>query len=89
MISPYNVILSRNIPIFCLQKQIFQMQEKLKTCRNSKGNFSSSIRFIADDSYVKTVWRHLVAYTEHDILHFLRLCLFIKILFSKNTSKLL
>ena len=84
------VISSWNISIIYQQKQnsFFQMQEKLKTCRNSKWNFSCSC-FIADDSYVKTVWWHLVAYTEYDTLYFLRLCPFIKILFSKSISKLL
>ena len=32
----------------------FQVQEKVKACRNSKLNFSSSC-FIADDSHVKIV----------------------------------
>ena len=43
--------------------------EKLKGCRNSKLNFSSSC-FIANDSHVKIVWLHLVVFSEHDILHF-------------------
>ena len=48
---------------------LFQVQEKLKVCRNSKLNFSSSC-FIADDSHVKTVWLHVVVFSEHDILDF-------------------
>ena len=42
---------------------------KLKACRISKLNFSSSC-FTADDSYVKIVWLHVVVFSEHDILHF-------------------
>ena len=37
---------------------LFQVQEKLKACRNLKFNFSSSY-FIADDSRVKAVWLHV------------------------------
>ena len=40
---------------------------KLKACRSSKLNFSSSC-FIADDSHVKIVWLHVVVFSEHDIL---------------------
>ena len=49
---------------------LFQVQKKLKAWKNSKLNFSSSY-FIADDSHVKTVWLHVVVFSEHDILHFL------------------
>ena len=45
------------------------MQEKLKVCRNSKSNFSSSC-FIADGSHVKVVWLHVVVISEHNNLHF-------------------
>ena len=64
-------ILGQNITIFYQQglASLFQVQEKLKACRNSKLNFSSSC-FIADDSHVKTVWLHVVVFSEHDILHF-------------------
>ena len=48
---------------------LLQVHEKLKTCRNSKWNFSSSC-FIAGDSRVKIVWLHVVIPSEHDILHF-------------------
>ena len=48
---------------------LFQMQKKLKACRNLKGNFCSSC-FIAVDSQVKTVWLHVVVFSEHEILHF-------------------
>ena len=48
---------------------VFQVQEKLKACRSSKLNFSSSC-FIADDSHVKIVWQHVVVFSVHDILHF-------------------
>ena len=63
--------MSKRITIFYRQElgSLFQMQEKLKVCRNSKLNFSSSC-FIADDSHVKTVWLHVVVFSEHDILHF-------------------
>ena len=63
--------LCRNVTIFYRQElgSLFQVQEKLKVCRNSKLNFSSSC-FIADDSHVKTVWLHVVVFSEHDILDF-------------------
>ena len=46
-----------------------KVQEKLKGCRSSKLNFSSS-SFIADDSHVKIVWLDRVIFSKHDILHF-------------------
>ena len=63
--------LCRNVTIFYRQKpaSLFQVQEKVKACGNSKWNFSSSC-FIADDSHVKIVWLHVVVFSEHDILHF-------------------
>ena len=48
---------------------LIRVQEKLKTCRSSKLNFSSSC-FIADDSHVKTERLHVVVFSKHDILHF-------------------
>ena len=48
---------------------LFQVQEKLKACRRTKLNFSSSC-FIADDSHVKIAWLHVVVFSEHDIFHF-------------------
>ena len=64
-------ILCRNVTIFHQQKlaSLFQVQEKLKACRNSKSNFSSSC-FIADDSHVKIVWLYVVVSSKHDIFHF-------------------
>ena len=64
-------ILSWNVTIFYRQKlvSLFQVGEKLKACRSSKLNFSSSCS-IADDSHVKTVWLHVVVFSEHNILHF-------------------
>ena len=64
-------ILYRNVTIFYRQEvaSLFQVQERLKTCRSSKSNISSSC-FIADDSHVKTEWLHVVVFSEHDILHF-------------------
>ena len=62
-------ILGWNVTIL-YQKQLvslFQVQEKLKACRSSKLNFSSSC-FIADDSHIKNVWLHIVVFSEHDIL---------------------
>ena len=54
-------ILCRNVTKFYRHElgSLFQMQKKLKTCRTSKVNFSSSC-FIADDSYLKIVWLHVV-----------------------------
>ena len=48
---------------------LYQVKEKLKACRNSKSNFSSSC-FIADDTHVKIVWLRVEVLTEYDILHF-------------------
>ena len=64
-------ILCWNVTIFYRQElvSLFQVQEKLKACRSSKLNFSSSC-FIADDSHIKIVWLHVVVFREHDILHF-------------------
>ena len=64
-------ILCWNVTIYYQQElaSLFQVQEKLKACRSSKINFSSSC-FIADDSHVKIVWLHVVVFSEHDILHF-------------------
>ena len=65
------VILYQNVTIFYRQEpdSLFQVQEKLKACRNSKRNFSSSC-FIPDDNHVKTTWLDVVVFTEHDILDF-------------------
>ena len=64
-------ILCRNVTIFYRQEvaSLFQVQEKLKACRNSKLNFSSSC-FTTNDSHIKIVWLHVVVFSEHDILHF-------------------
>ena len=63
--------LCRKVTIFYRQElaSLFQVQEKLKACRNLKLNFPSSC-FTANDSHVKIVWLHVVAFSEHDILHF-------------------
>ena len=65
-------ILCWNVTIFYRQElgSLFQVHEKLKACRKSKLNFSSSC-FIADNNHVKTLWLHVVVFSEHDILHFL------------------
>ena len=64
-------ILCRNVTIFYRQElaSLFQVQEKLKECRNSKLKFLSS-RFIANENHVKIVWLHVVVFSEHDLLHF-------------------
>ena len=64
-------ILCRNVAIFYRQElaSLFQVQEKLKACKNSKLNFSSSC-FNANDSHVKIVWLHIVVFSEHELLHF-------------------
>ena len=64
-------IFFRNVTIFYRQElaSLFQVLEKLKGCRSSKLNFSSSC-FIADDNRVKIVWLHVAVFSEHDILHF-------------------
>ena len=64
-------ILHWNVTMFYRQElaSLIRVQEKLKTCRRSKLNFSSSC-FIADDSHVKTERLHVVVFSEHGILHF-------------------
>ena len=64
-------ILCRNVTIFYRQELafLFQMQEKLEACRNSKLNTLSDC-FIENDSHVKTVWLHIAVFSEHDTLHF-------------------
>ena len=64
-------ILCQNVTIFYRQElaSLFQVQKKLKACRNSKLNFLSSC-FIANDSYVKIVWLHVVVFGKYDLLHF-------------------
>ena len=64
-------ILCRNVTKCYRQElsSLFQVQEKLKTCRSSKLNFPSNC-FIVDDSHVKTVWLHVVVFSEYAILHF-------------------
>ena len=61
-------ILCRNVTIFYRKKlaSLFQVQEKLKTCRNLKWNFSSSC-FIGDDSQVKIAWMQVVVSSKYDI----------------------
>ena len=64
-------ILCWNVTMFYRQElvSLFQVQEKLQACRSSKLKFSSSC-FIANDSYIKIVWLHIVIFRKHDILHF-------------------
>ena len=64
-------ILCWNVTIFYRQElvSLFQVQEKLKACRSSKLNFSSSC-FIADDSHIKIVWLHIVVFSEHEFVYF-------------------
>ena len=64
-------ILCQNFRIFNRQELafLFQVQEKLKACKNSKLDFLSSC-FIADDRHVKFVWLREVVLSEHDNLHF-------------------
>ena len=64
-------ILCWNVKTFYRQDlvSLFQVQEKLKTCRSSKSNFSSSC-FISNDSHIKIVWLHVAVFRKYDILHF-------------------
>ena len=48
---------------------LFQVQEKMKACRNSNLNVSSS-RFIANGSHVNTVSLFVVVFNELKISHF-------------------
>ena len=63
--------ITHNVTKFYRQKlgSLFQVREKLKACRNSKLNFSSSC-LISEDSHVKTESLQVVVFSEHDILHF-------------------
>ena len=63
-------ILCQNVTIFYRQKlvSLFQIQEKLKACRDLKWNLLSSC-FIADDSLLKIVWLQVVVFSEY-VLHF-------------------
>ena len=65
----WNIMSKRHIIFRQELASSFQVQEKLKACRSSKLNFSSSC-FIADDSHVKVVWLHVAVLNKHDILHF-------------------
>ena len=63
-------ILCRNVTIFYRQElaSMFQVQEKLKACKNSKLIFSSSC-FTANDNHEKIIWLRVVVFSKHDILH--------------------
>ena len=65
------IITGLNVTIFYRQKLIslFQVQEKLKTCMNSKLNFLSDF-FILNHNHTKVVWLQIVFFSKHDILHF-------------------
>ena len=65
------IITGLNVTIFYGQKLIslFQVQEKLKTCMNSKLNFLSDF-FILNHNHTKVVWLQIVFFSKHDILHF-------------------
>ena len=62
MLKRHNILPTRT-------KIFISIAGKLKACRSSKLNFSSSC-FIADDSHIKTEWLHEVVFSEHDMLHF-------------------
>ena len=59
-------LLCQNVTTFYRQElaSLFQAQENLKACRNSKSNFSSCC-FIANDSRVKIAWLHVVVTYLH------------------------
>ena len=61
----------RHVTIFYRQQpaSLFQAQEKLRSCKNSKLNFLSSY-FIIDDSRAIIIWLHVVVFSKHDILRF-------------------
>ena len=63
--------LCRNVATFYRQKLpfSFHLQENLKVCRSLKLDFLSKSS-LADDIHVKIEWLHVVAFSEHDILHF-------------------
>ena len=48
---------------------LFQVQEKLRACGNSKQTFPSSC-FIAGDSYIKIICPHTTVFNEHAISYF-------------------
>ena len=63
--------LFQKVTIFYSQElpSLLQVQEKLKPCKSSKLNFSSSC-FSADDSNAKIVWLHVVILSKHGFLYF-------------------
>ena len=65
--------LYQNVAIFYRQQLafLFQVQVKLKECRNSKCNFSKSC-LIADETHVKIARLHVVVFTEHGDLYLLK-----------------
>ena len=64
-------ILCRNVTIFYYQElaSLFQVQNKLNACQNSKFNFLSSC-FTANDNHITIVWLHVAVSGECDILNF-------------------
>ena len=63
--------LCRNITVLYRQEiaSLFQVQEKLRACGNSKWSFSSSC-FINVDSQIKIISWHTVVFNENAILRF-------------------
>ena len=69
-----------NVIIFYRQElaSLFQVQEKLKACRSSKLSFLSSC-LVVNDSH-EIVWLHVVVFSEHDILHFVIMSIYLNII---------
>ena len=65
----WNIMSKRYNILPSLTNFFISSAEKLKGCRNSKLNFSSSC-FIANDSHTTIVCLHVVVFSEYDILNF-------------------
>ena len=84
--------LCRNVTKFYRQELIslvlFQVQEKLRRCRNSELSFWSNC-FIANFIHIKIICLYTVVFNVKAILHFWNNFLFIKTFSKESTSKLL
>ena len=65
------VKICRKVTIFYRQEiaSLFEVQEKLRACRNSEWSFSSS-SFIAGNSHIKIISSHAAVFNQNAILCF-------------------
>ena len=64
-----SAVLCQNVTLFYRQGRSFFISSVEKIERVQKLNFSSSF-FTSDCCHLKIVWLHVLAFTEHDVLHF-------------------